>query len=163
MSADISQNGLIFTFTGNAQEENYNAIAGDFAGLNAQVDFADGLVAELQSEVENAGKKVGENNLYIFVVENGQVNFLEVKEGIDDAQNWAEAIKSFAENYQVSSDEGGMYKWGQKVPQAGEYLCVDCGYILELEEGKTFPICETCLSGEPDGPTGPEGAFWELV
>jgi len=170
MSADLTQNGLIFAFTGKegsnlitAQEGFYNQIASEIVSLEAQVIFTDGLQAELENEISSAGKSLEEGNLYIFQIQNGEINFLEVKEGLDSSVNWADAARIFAINYQNLESEDGRYKWGQKVPQTGEYLCVDCGYILELEAGKTFPICEVCLSGCPEGPSGAEGAFWEMV
>jgi len=170
MSIDKTQNGLVFIFTGkegsaflSSQQEFYNTLSSSFESLSAQVEFADGLVEDFATELDRVGKTADDGNLYIFRLDGGEVDFLEVKENPDSNQNWIEGILTFAQNYQTTEQENNMYKWGQKVPHTGEFLCVDCGYIIELEEGKTFPICEVCLSGEPDGPSGPEGAFWESV
>lgn len=48
--------------------------------------------------------------------------------------------------------EGILYHKGEEVPEGGTYVCVPCGYQMNLEPGKTFPECAACLAGTPDGP-----------
>jgi hypothetical protein len=108
-------------------------------------------------------KKPGEN---LMILRNGVdgMEHLETKESPENEYNWIEAINTYTENYQVAvPDEEGYYKWGQKVMESGEYLCKDCGYILELEAGQVYPICEVCLSGEPSGPSTQSEGYWEKV
>ncbi len=59
-----------------------------------------------------------------------------------------------------------IFSVGEKVPFSGRYVCVPCGYTQYFEKGDMFTICEVCLAGTPDGPTGYESAdseFWEYV
>lgn len=39
---------------------------------------------------------------------------------------------------------------GEKVLEASIYVCVPCGYRLELKEGEEFPECVTCLQSQKD-------------
>jgi hypothetical protein len=89
---------------------------------------------------------------------------LEKRNSIDSNINWVDVFKQFVSNFLDSEpDVDGMYCWGQKAPQTAEYLCKDCGYILELQKGEIFPVCEVCLSGEPDGPSGVDQGYWEML
>lgn len=40
---------------------------------------------------------------------------------------------------------------GDKVPEAGEYVCVPCGYKHQYHAGEEFGECISCLSGTPGG------------
>ncbi len=88
---------------------------------------------------------------------------LETRNNIDKKENWAEIMQIFLANYSDTELDDGYYKWGQVVPEDGEFLCKDCGYILDLKEGDIFPICEVCLSGEPEGPSTPSQGYWEKI
>jgi hypothetical protein len=88
---------------------------------------------------------------------------LELRNNIDKKVNWAEVMATFIDNYNDLELDNGFYKWGQLVPEDAEYLCKDCGYILDLKEGDIFPICEVCLSGEPDGPSTDKEGYWEKI
>jgi rubrerythrin len=107
--------------------------------------------------------KVGEN-LIVYLLNSGKLKYLETKEQPEASSNWVEAVLDFAKNYQVSKpDSENYFKWGQIVGEDGEYLCKDCGYILELKQGDVFPICEVCLSGEPTGPATSKEGYWEKI
>ena len=106
-----------------------------------------------------AGAKDG--SFYLF---DDSLILLEKRNGVDPKVNWVDVFKQFVSNYLDSDpDIDGMYCWGQKAPETAEYLCKDCGYILELHKGEIFPVCEVCLSGEPDGPTGIDAGYWEKL
>jgi hypothetical protein len=88
---------------------------------------------------------------------------LETRNNIDSKVNWAKVMETFVANYNDQELDNGFYKWGQVVPEDGEFLCKDCGYILDLKQGEVFPICEVCLSGEPDGPSTDKEGYWERI
>ncbi len=60
---------------------------------------------------------------------------------------------------------GILYHKGEEVPEAGAYVCVPCGYKMDLGQGVNFPECAACLAGSEDGPeeyaSGAE--IWEKV
>jgi hypothetical protein len=119
--------------------------------------------ADLAQDADLAELCVGakDGSFYLF---DESLQPLEKRNGIDTKVNWVEVFKQFVSNYLDSDpDIDGMYCWGQKAPDDGEYLCKDCGYILELRKGEIFPVCEVCLSGEPDGPSGPDAGYWEKL
>ena len=99
----------------------------------------------------------------IFVQSENGLKLLEKRNRIDQNADWVEVMVNFARNYtNIEPDDGG-YRWGQIVPNTGDYLCKDCGYIEEFKTGQIFPICEVCLAGEPDGPSTPSQGYWEVV
>ncbi len=102
--------------------------------------------------------------LILFKKENDNLKYLIHKENPEHEYEWVQVVSDFADNY-VNPDpnEKDLYKWGQIVPETGDYLCVDCGYIATFAEGEIFPVCEVCLSGEPAGPTSADGAYWEKI
>ena len=107
-------------------------------------------------------KKFGQNLIVLRKTDSG-FEHLETKTDPEDDSDWMEAVADFAKNYKDSEPDGEYFKWGQLVPETGEYLCKDCGYILELEENQIFPICEVCLAGEPTGPSTSKEGYWERV
>lgn len=40
------------------------------------------------------------------------------------------------------------YRMGERVIEAGFYICVPCGYKRYLKEGDHFPSCIKCLGRE---------------
>jgi hypothetical protein len=115
---------------------------------------SDGELAELCREAKD-------NSFLLF---DDKLELLEERSGIDTKVDWVNVFKQFVSNNLDSDpDVDGYYCWGQKAPETAEYLCKDCGYILELKAGEIFPICEVCLSGEPDGPSGPDQGYWEKL
>jgi hypothetical protein len=103
--------------------------------------------------------------LLYFEKKGDQVRHLYTREQPQHTYNWIEQIIGFAENFQSTTpDQNNLWRFGQKVIQPGEYLCVDCGYIESFKEGDIYPICEVCLSGDPEGPTdGPNQGYWEYL
>jgi len=98
------------------------------------------------------------------------------REGIVIWQNWnfnfpdlGSLVKQFVINYAEGKPADDIYKWGNRIEEEGDYLCMDCGYILTVGEtsdlriGHVFPSCEVCQSGEPDSTTPPEVAFWQKL
>ncbi len=43
------------------------------------------------------------------------------------------------------------YNKGEKVPDAGEYVCVPCGYHHTYAQGEQFGECMSCLAGSQEG------------
>jgi rubrerythrin len=110
-----------------------------------------------------SSKKPGENMVVMRQMD-GNLGLIDLKENPESDADWVKAIVQFGDNFNdLNADAEGYYKWGQRVPEDGEYLCKDCGYILELKEGDIFPICEVCLAGEPNGPSTPEEGYWEKI
>ena len=52
---------------------------------------------------------------------------------------------------------------GQPMKERKKESIKQSSYILELQKGEIFPVCEVCLSGEPDGPTGIDAGYWEKL
>jgi rubrerythrin len=125
------------------------------------------LVLDIDGELiglsENLNVKNPGENLIVLRKNGNTFEHLETKTGPESSSDWVIGLVDFANNYKDSEPDGDYYKWGQIVPESGEYLCKDCGYILELEAGKIFPICEVCLAGESSGPSGPKEGYWERV
>ena len=116
-----------------------------------------------QIEILKSKSNLGEN--LVFLKKEGlNFKYLVHKENPENQYDWRPSIQEFAVNYvSTTPDDKGLWKWGQIVPETGEYLCVDCGFIDNFEAGAVFPVCEVCLSGEPAGPSGAEIGFWERV
>ncbi|MEK7162901.1 MAG: hypothetical protein AAB696_01290 [Patescibacteria group bacterium] len=61
-----------------------------------------------------------------------------------------------------------LYKVGDKVPQAGRYQCVVCGFIIEfspkhIDNGVVFNFCTLCFAGTENGPKKPDEDIWEFI
>ena len=166
MSAFEKNLKIIFVFTSKnlfeSQKSNFDSLKNFAKTKGAGVYYKDSQ--ELKQISSDYQQKDTEGDLAIFTQENGQLALLEVLNDLSDSEDWGQALKTYLENRENQSpDEEDMYRWGQVVPEAGEYLCVDCGFVLELEQGQAFPICEVCLSGLPEGPSSPDKGFWEKV
>lgn len=64
--------------------------------------------------------------------------------------------------------EDQIFKVGDKVPQAGKYVCIICGLVIEytsahIEKGSAFGVCPLCQAGSEEGPKKPHEDFWKLV
>lgn len=109
-------------------------------------------------------KKNIDDSLIIFSNENGSLKPLTCRLKPETRNNWVQVVMQFATNYHDKQPfQGNMWKYGQIVQESGEYMCTDCGYIISLNRGDVFPSCEVCLSGDPEGPVGPEVGFWEKI
>ncbi len=61
-----------------------------------------------------------------------------------------------------------LYKVGDNVPQAGRYVCIVCGLILEYSEdhitrGVKFAECTLCHAGTENGSKKAHEEFWKLI
>jgi hypothetical protein len=150
------------------------------------VDSQQGYYDDLKSELESKGVSVAlasdlstnpdiqnalavskinlkENSFAVFEINGDKTKFVDYKNNISSSLNWIETFGQFADNYADDQPEGDYWRWGQIVPETGDYLCKDCGYIAEFQQGDIFPICEVCQAGEPDGPSTPDQGYWERV
>lgn len=64
--------------------------------------------------------------------------------------------------------DGKYYKVGDKVPSAGRYQCVVCGFIVEfaqhhIDRGVAFPTCSVCHAGSVGGAKDPEEDVWKAI
>jgi hypothetical protein len=149
--------------------------------IDSQQGFLDELNSELESKkmkvimaenleslpdfvtsLSEAKKTLKENSFAVFEITD-KTKFLDYKNNISPKLNWIETFGQFADNYADDQPEGDYWRWGQIVPETGDYLCKDCGYIEEFQQGDVFPICEVCQAGEPDGPCTPDEGYWERV
>jgi hypothetical protein len=178
--------GILAVFTGsldsklattvlNQIEENYN----EYQKHNLSVFFAtqddletnsSSLLYDPNREIANMCSVLCKKNdqceaLLYFKKEGNSVTHLYTREQPQHTYNWVEQVIGFAQNYQnTEPDANNLWRFGQKVTKAGEYLCVDCGYIESFKEGDIYPVCEVCLSGDPEGPTdGPHQGYWEYL
>ena len=61
---------------------------------------------------------------------------------------------------------GETFDTGTPVHAAGVYVCAPCGYTKRLEQGDTFPECDSCIkkSENDDDEEGPApSGIWEYV
>jgi len=110
-------------------------------------------------------KKLKSWQIFTKVV-SGQLQYLIHRDAPETEYNWVENSLQFVINYQDSTPDpsNNYYRWGQIVQEDGDYLCVDCGYIIDFKKGQLFPVCEVCLDGDPTAPdAGPEAGYWEKV
>jgi hypothetical protein len=120
-------------------------------------------------ELINKSKRIAnqdtlQENIIILVKSGNEINHGDQKESPEADEEWVEGVIQAAKNFMQSDpDEDGYYKWGQIVPETADYLCKDCGYVEEFKAGTIFPICETCIAGEPTGPSGPSEGYWEKI
>ena len=135
------------------------------SGTTDRADFLLDSEKSLTQKVDSLkGKSNPGENLIIFKKDGEDLKYLVHKENPEHEYEWITVVSDFADNYfNPNPNDQKLYKWGQIVPEDGDYLCVDCGYIASFEAGDIFPVCEVCLSGEPAGPTSSDGAYWEKV
>ena len=174
--------GLIVFFTGSqdlitAQAEKYSSLKDKFANSMSIVFASDSEINidtdnfvldpdnEFVSQAEKLdGRSSSDDNMIIFKKDGDNVRVVDSKEDPDSSLDWMEAMVTVSENFgKEGPDDEGYFAFGQVVPEDAEYLCKDCGYIEEISAGSIFPICEVCLAGEPDGPSGPGEGYWEEV
>jgi hypothetical protein len=121
---------------------------------------------ELASQCKVLGKKNDQCEAILYFRKSGDsIVHLYTRERPELKYNWVQEICGFAQNaMKNTTDDKNLWRFGQNVMTAGEYLCVDCGYIETFKVGDVFPVCEVCLSGDPEGPTdGPEQGYWEYL
>lgn len=112
-------------------------------------------------------KNLTSDNYLLFLEISGEkIDYLTHRDKLEKEINWPAVTRQFAINFYTQDPDNGYYRWGQKVPRTGDYLCKDCGYVLTLNAGSVFPICEVCFSGDPNSPDGyakPAEGFWEAI
>jgi hypothetical protein len=121
---------------------------------------------EISSQCKILCKKNDQCEAILYFRKDGDnIKHLYTREKPELKYNWVDEICGFAKNaLDTNPDDKNLWRFGQSVSKAGEYLCVDCGYIETFKEGNVFPICEVCLSGDPEGPTdGTDQGYWEFL
>ncbi|NJL96654.1 hypothetical protein HC766_06095 [Candidatus Gracilibacteria bacterium] len=77
--------------------------------------------------------------------------------------DWMSEVIEFCKNYSNKKSFDNKWKFGQVVLVSGEYLCTNCGYIMDMNQNQLFPVCEVCLSGAPRGACSVREAFWKKL
>lgn len=179
------KDGLIAVFSGNSDSElfstqysNYLDSIADFEGLPLQVVFVsnqnhiakeEGKLCDVNREVLNLNPELAKREelcdfLFVLKKEGSAISNIFTREKPENELNWLEYLHHFVCNYVNNDpDADGLWRVAQIVPKTGEYLCVDCGYIEELQQGVIFPVCEVCQSGDPEGPSPIEKGYWEYL
>lgn len=170
--------GKVDTPLFNTQYGNYQDVKLTLKNLHMEVLFVSDTNSDTEHEHHVWDKDRSIINLSDELAKRDEVSewlFIIKKDGADvelvyshkkpeNELNWFEFIKQFSLNTQNDeADSDNLWRVGQTAPQTGEYLCVDCGYIEEFKEGDVFPVCEVCLSGDPDGPSPIEKGYWEYL
>jgi hypothetical protein len=91
------------------------------------------------------------------------LTFLTMVNSPDPDLDWLSSSQLFINNYYEDTGNITTFKWGNRVPESAEYMCLDCGYIEDFVAGEVFSICDGCLAGEPNSTSGPEVAFWQKL
>ena len=118
----------------------------------------------LNLDPELAKRDTLEPHLFVLRKHKGELSLLLSRKHPHFEQNWIEYLHGLIRNYKnAKPDEDNTWRVAQVVPKTGEYLCIDCGYIEEFKAGGLFPVCEVCLSGDPDGPSALEKGYWEYL
>jgi hypothetical protein len=148
-----------------SQQDNYNELKSELESKGIKVILTTDLSTEpdFQNSLAFAKINLKENSFAVFETTNSTTKFVDYKNNISTGFNWIEVFGQFADNYANEDMDYGFYRWGQIVPETADYLCKDCGYIVEFQQGDIFPICEVCQAGEPDGPSTPDQGYWEKV
>ncbi len=179
------KDGLIAVFAGKIDSEmfsiqyaNYLDQVADLEQASIQVLFVsdqnetteeDHKLCDINREILNLDPELAKHedvSDFLFILRKDGDNLTHVlsRRKPENEVNWIEYLVQFVANYKdVDPDADGLWRVGQIVPKTGEYLCVDCGYIEELQEGSVFPVCEVCLSGDPEGPSLVEKGYWEYL
>jgi hypothetical protein len=127
------------------------------------------ILCDLERELINTVPEIAKREkvdewLFIVHKKSNQLELLFAHKNPSQEYNWIEYIGQVNTNFRTTIfDEDKLWRVLQIVPEDGEYLCVDCGYIEELRAGSVFPVCEVCLSGDPDGPAATEKGYWEYL
>jgi hypothetical protein len=148
-----------------SQQSYYDELNTKLISKGIKVELTSDLAsnAKTQNALDTAKINLKENSFAVFETTGDKTKFVDYKNNISTKFNWIEVFGQFADNYASDELDDGFYKWGQIVPETGDYLCKDCGYIAEFQQGDIFPICEVCQAGEPDGPSTPDQGYWERV
>lgn len=86
-----------------------------------------------------------------------------------DFKDLGQVMLDFMLDYSQDITQKDTFCFGNIIPEEGDYLCNDCGYVLsvtkdgEYQPGMVFPTCDVCQSGEPDGPSGAHQDFWQKL
>jgi hypothetical protein len=148
-----------------SQQSYYTELGSELESKGIKVILTNDLspYSDIQSALTSAKINLKENSFAVFNSSEDKTKFVDYKNNISPKFNWIEVFGQFVDNYANSEPEGDFYRWGQIVPETADYLCKDCGYIVEFQQGDIFPICEVCQAGEPDGPSTPDQGYWEKV
>lgn len=115
-------------------------------------------------ELERITQPISKSSLIIVSNEDGYTKLLEIINFPDTTINWPEVFEKYLTNYEhTPTQDGSLACWGQKCELQSEAICQNCGYILEVLEEGTYPICPACQSGLPTSPTDTETGFWSCI
>jgi hypothetical protein len=102
--------------------------------------------------------------LLFFKKIDGRPKLISIREKPESKYDWVAVFLQFVANHSnLEPDADNSWRFGQIVIEAGEYMCRDCGYIEEFKVGQIFPVCEVCLSGDPEGPVDTSAGYWEKL
>jgi hypothetical protein len=130
------------------------------------VDLANSLFVKqfLNPQSQLARRQDAGELMLIFKRQNGSTWLLSLREKPEPKHDWPRVFLQFIANYaNPIPDENKAWRYGQVCQEAGEYMCRDCGYMEEFRVGDVFPVCEVCLSGDPDGPVDTGVGYWEKI
>lgn len=143
--------------------EDFESKKKSFQELNSKVEVLNTAPKSIKDNIPDFHK-----NSYAILVCNSDAEVIWY--GVDiECDSLTELMLQFLRNYFEIVTGLNLFKWGNKIPVQGEYMCSDCGYILTVDDysqyrvGDVFPSCEVCEAGSPDNPTDPSTAFWQLV
>jgi len=122
-----------------------------------------------QSQLSNLGNipsfKAGQQGLAV-TNKSGQILWSKFEL---DFKDLGQFMLDFTIDFGQDTTGKDIFCFGNVIPEEGDYLCNDCGYVLsvtkngEFQPGMVFPTCEVCQSGEPDGPSGAHQDFWQKL
>jgi hypothetical protein len=151
--------GLNFVFlSSNPVTANLQTLEDLFEGRDNVYIFNDKLI------VEDFFRKSLENSCFIVfekLNDHSHPEILEIIKFPDYSLDWIGAVDQYQENYLKEQPIDNLYCWGQQAYETKEALCTNCGYIIEVQKGKTYPHCPACDAGLPDSPSHPNNPFWQ--
>jgi hypothetical protein len=96
----------------------------------------------------------------VIIDKQDDIIILEVINFPDIKLDWLSAIDIYIANNENHKPINKLYKWGQITNYTTEAMCNNCGYIDNIHQGESYPICPVCLSGLPHSPCEPDQEFW---
>jgi hypothetical protein len=185
-SLDSLKDGLVFVIIGNLEGELFSSQYANFLDNYKDISQSKVEILFVTQEYEETDKQnficdtdrdlinldpqlakrseIKSRHIFVFHKKGNETKVIFSKNAPDPEYNWVEYAMQLANNHLiVEADTDNLWRVAQIVTISGEYLCTDCGYIDNFTKGDIFPVCEVCLSGEPDGPKAIDLGYWELL